>query len=183
MIKYQHTIFSTFRQYPKDYLFNKKHHEKQLSLEPENAQQYDEQDFLILKELAQNARASTVQISQKLKIPQTTVSNKIKSLEKKGFILGYRADIDFVKLGFMNYFLEIYLDTNDNLNEIESWADVHPNVLWLQKIIGACDIEIEVEVKDRVELESLLNELRNKFKNIRKIIFWSQEYKKLTFLP
>ncbi|PIN74881.1 hypothetical protein COV18_05690 [Candidatus Woesearchaeota archaeon CG10_big_fil_rev_8_21_14_0_10_37_12] len=183
LIKYQHTIFSTFRQYPKDYLFNKKYHDKQLSLEPTEEEHYDDQDFLILKELAENARCSTVQISQKLKIPQTTVSNKIKALEKKKFILGYRADIDFIKLGFTNYFLEIYLDTNDNLNEIESWADAHPNVVWLQKIIGTCDIEIEVEVKGREELEKLLNELRHKFKNIRKIIFWSQEYKKLTFLP
>jgi len=42
---------------------------------------------------------------------------------------------------------------------------------------------IEVEIKNRVELETILNELRAKFKNIRKIVFWSQEYKKLTFLP
>ena len=83
----------------------------------------------------------------------------------------------------MNYFLEIYLETNENLAAIEAWANMKPNVVWLQKIIGTCDIEIEVEVKDRVELESLLNELRSRFPNIRKIAFWSQEYKKFTFLP
>lgn len=30
---------------------------------------------------------------------------------------------------------------------------------------------------------SLLNELGIRFPHIRKIVFWSQEYKKLTFLP
>ena len=122
-------------------------------------------------------------IAKNLKIPQTTVSAKIKNLEKKEIIQGYRAEIDFIKLGFMNYFLELYLEDNENLPQIESWANAHKNMVWLQKIIGTCDIEVEVEVKGRVELESLLNELRAKFKNIRRIVFWSQEYKKLTYLP
>ena len=55
--------------------------------------------------------------------------------------------------------------------------------IWFKKILGTCDIEIEVEIKNRAELETLLNELRSNFKNIRKITFWSQEYKKLTYLP
>ncbi len=136
-----------------------------------------------MHELAKNARLSTVQIAQNLKIPQTTVSHKIKMLEKKKIILGYRAEINFIKLGYTNYFLEIYLEDNHNLAQIEAWANTHKNTVWLQKIIGTCDIEVEVEVKDRVELESLLQELRTHFTNIRKIVFWSQEYKKLTFLP
>lgn len=183
LIKYNHSLICTFRQYPKDYMFGRQHHEKYRSLEPVEMISYDENDFRILKELSKDARISTVQIAKNLKIPQTTVSAKIKSLEKKKIVQGYRAEIDFIKLGFMNYFLEIYLENNENLSQIESWANAHKNVVWLQKIIGTCDIEIEVEVKGRVELELLLNELRAKFKNIRKIVFWSQEYKKLTFLP
>ncbi|MBI4980982.1 Lrp/AsnC family transcriptional regulator [Candidatus Woesearchaeota archaeon] len=183
LIKYNHSLICTFRQYPKDYMFGEERHETYRSLEPVEMISYDENDFKILKELSKDARLSTVQIAKNLKIPQTTVSAKIKNLEKKKIIQGYRAEIDFIKLGFMNYFLEIYLETNENLSQIESWANAHRNVVWLQKIIGTCDIEIEMEVKDRVELESLLNELRAKFKNIRKIVFWSQEYKKLTYLP
>ncbi len=183
LVKYNFTIISTFRQYPKDYLFGKKFHEEYLSLEPNPEAGYDENDFRILKKLAKNARLSTVEIAKNLNIPQTTVSNKIKNLEKKGIIMGYRAQIDFIKLGCMNYFMEIYLGTNENISQIEAWANLNKNVVWLQKIIGTCDIEIEVEVKDKKELNILLNELRTRFKNIRKIVFWSQEYKKLTFLP
>lgn len=183
LLSYTHSLFCTFRLYPKDYLFSKKHHDISKSLEPGPAENYDTQDFAILSELAKNARASTIEIAQKINLPQSTVSAKIKNLEKKGIILGYRGEINFIKLGYTNYFLEIYLDQNDNLNKIESWANIHPHIVWLQKIIGTCDIEIEVEVKNRPELEILLNELRTKFSNIRKIVFWSQEYKKLTFLP
>lgn len=183
LIKYNQSLICTFRQFPKDYLFVKKHHYALRSLEPTTIVDYDEDDFKILKQLAKNARLSTVQMAKNLEIPQTTVSAKIKALEKKGIIQGYRADIDFIKLGFMNYFLEIYLDNNNEVSQIESWANINHNVVWLQKIIGTCDIEIEVELKGRVELESFLNELRKRFKSIRKIVFWSQEYKKLTYLP
>ena len=183
LVRYSHSLICTFRQYPKDYMFGKAHHETKRSLDPTERVEYDENDFRILKELSQDARLSTVEIAKNLKIPQTTVSAKIMNLEKKKMIQGYRAEIDFIKLGFMNYFLEIYLEDNHNLAKIETWADAHKNTVWLQKVIGTCDIEIEVEVKDRVELEQLLNELRRKFPNIRKIIFWSQEYKKLTYLP
>ncbi|HLC19344.1 MAG TPA: hypothetical protein VJK72_00365, partial [Candidatus Nanoarchaeia archaeon] len=69
------------------------------------------------------------------------------------------------------------------IKQIENWANANSHVMWLQKVIGICDIEIEVEVKNRVELELLLNELRSKFTHIRKIVFFSQEYKKFTFLP
>lgn len=183
LIRYTYSLFCTYKLYPKDYLFGKKLHERSITLAPRSAVKYDVHDYRILKELANNARLSTVQIAQNLGIPQTTVSRKIKQLEKSGIILGYRAEINFIKLGFMNYFFEIYLDDNHNLSQIESWANTKRNVMWLQKIIGTCDIEVEVEVKDRVELEALLNELRSKFKNIRKIVFFSQEYKKFTFLP
>lgn len=183
LIKYTYSLFCTYKLYPRDYLFGKKLHEQSVTFAPRPAVKYDASDYKILKELASNARLSTVQIAQNLSIPQTTVSRKIKQLEKNGIIVGYRAEINFIKLGYINYFLEIYLEDNHNLPHIESWAHTKKNVTWLQKIIGVCDIEIEVEVKDRVELEALLNELRNKFKNIRKISFFSQEYKKFTFLP
>ena len=183
LIKYNHSIICTLRQYPKDYLFEKEHHETWRSLEPTEQMSYDEIDFSILKALAKNARATTVQIAKTLHIPQTTVSAKIKNLERKKIILGYRAEINFIALGYINYFLEIYLDNNENLTQIEAWANSHKSTVWLQKIVGTCDVEIEVEIKNRVELETILNELRAKFKNIRKIVFWSQEYKKLTFLP
>ncbi len=183
LVQYNYSLICTFRQFPKDYMFGKEYHETKRSLEPTDVVDYDKNDINILKELAKDARLSTVQIAKNLNIPQTTVSAKIKNLEKKKIIMGYRAEIDFIKLGFTNYFLEIYLSENNNLREIENWANSHKNVVWLQKIIGTCDIEIEVEVKDRAELEVLLNELKEKFNNLRKVVFWSQEYKKLTFLP
>ena len=183
VLGYNYSLICTFRQYPKDYIFGKKYHDLYRSLEPTASVAYDKEDYRILKELAANARASTAEISRETGIPQTTISQKIKAMERKKIIIGYRAELDFIKLGFTNWFLHIYLDKNDNMKDIEKWANGNPHVVWLQKIIGMCDIEIEVEMKNRTELEKLLQELRQRFKNIRKIVFFSQEYRKLTFLP
>ncbi len=181
LIQYNYSFFCSYYIYPKDYLFAKKYHKEKFVLEKQNIIACDKMDFNILKRLASNARLSTVNIAHDLKMPQTTVSAKIKQLENKLIILGYRAEINYFKLGYINYFLELYLENTSVLKNIEVWANAHKNVIWLQKIIGKCDIEIEVEVKDRVEFEKLLQELRVAFPSIRKIIFWSQEYKKFTF--
>ncbi|MBT4604183.1 winged helix-turn-helix transcriptional regulator [archaeon] len=183
LLRYDYTIISTLKQYPKDYLFGENMHQEFRTLEPRKAVKIDEKDFAILKMLAANAKSTTVDISKKLKIPQSTISSKIKLMQSKQIIQGYRAQINFSKLGYTNYFLEIYLNTNDNIKKIEAWTSTYPNVVWLQKIIGTCDIEIEVEVESREQLELLLKKLREKFPNIRKIIFWLQEYKKFTYLP
>ncbi len=183
LLRYNYTLFCTYKVYPKDYLFHKKHHDTAYTNKPCEQIPCDVEEFNILKLLADDARISTVELGRILQIPQTTISRKIKQLEHKKIILGYRAEIHIAKLGYTNYFLEIYLEENTQCKDIEAWANTHPNTIWLQKIIGTCDLEIEVEVKDREALEQLLNHLRQKFPTIRKIIFFSQEYKKLTFLP
>ncbi|MBW2990396.1 Lrp/AsnC family transcriptional regulator [Candidatus Woesearchaeota archaeon] len=180
---YTYSFIHTQKQYPKDYLFGKKHHDKSITLAPTQKVNYDKEDYKIIKEMAKNARASTMQIAKKTGIPQTTVSYKIKAMERKKIIRGYRALIDFIKLGYRNYFLEIYLDTNDNMEKIEAWLEAHANVVYIQRALGVCDIETEVEMRSKQELHDFLNELKTKYPNVRKVLIKSEVYMKLTFLP
>lgn len=180
---YNCSLICSLEQFPKDYLFENKNHEQRIVLSPSHKEKVDPEDLKILEALAQNARRTTTEIAKDIGIAQSTVSYKIRSLQKRKVILGYRAEINFAALGYTNYFLEVYLEDNSCLSSLEGWARMNPHVVWLQRIVGTCDIEIEVEVKGRLELEDLLRELRNRFPAIRKIVFWAQEYKKLTFLP
>ena len=59
----------------------------------------DRKDLLILDELKANAKLTTGQISRKLRIPVTTVHNRIKKLEKDGVVKGYTVIVDHKKLG------------------------------------------------------------------------------------
>ncbi|BBG27785.1 putative HTH-type transcriptional regulator [Sulfuracidifex tepidarius] len=58
----------------------------------------DQIDLKILKMVQENARISLNQISEKLKIPKSTIAYRLKKMEQSGLIRGYHAQIDFSKL-------------------------------------------------------------------------------------
>jgi len=60
----------------------------------------DELDIDILRSLNDNARKSFRDIAKELQISLTTVSNRVKAMEKAGVIQGYIPVIDATKLGF-----------------------------------------------------------------------------------
>jgi DNA-binding Lrp family transcriptional regulator len=59
----------------------------------------DERDLIILNMLRKNARLSSRSLAKKLGLPVSTVHRRIKKLEKNGIITGYRASLNFEKLG------------------------------------------------------------------------------------
>ena len=183
MIKYRYALMCTLRQYPRSLLFGDKSHKEYINLVEEKQISHDENDIKILRCLAKNGRMSSVEISEKTKIPQTTVINRKRELEKKKVILGYRADINAKKFGYIYYSVEISLKEIDNLKEMESWLNTNPHTTWLQKVIGEFELEIEIEVKDRIELDKFMQEFRDKFQDIRKINYYPEDYWKITYLP
>jgi Lrp/AsnC family transcriptional regulator for asnA, asnC and gidA len=60
----------------------------------------DELDIDILRSLNDNARKSFRDIAKELQVSLTTVSNRVKAMEKVGVIQGYIPVIDATKLGF-----------------------------------------------------------------------------------
>ena len=123
--KVDFTIFTKFNHYSLNE-FNEKS-SKHISIKEEERIILKEDDLEILKELSNNSKISSVELSSKLKIPQTTIIHKIKELEKKKIILAHRAEIDFSKLGYENYFLEIYTHNGKDVKEIERYLQNHKN--------------------------------------------------------
>lgn len=60
----------------------------------------DDLDIDILRSLNENARKSFRDIAKELHISLTTVSNRVKALERNGVILGYIPVLDATKLGY-----------------------------------------------------------------------------------
>ena len=60
----------------------------------------DELDLDILRSLNQNAKKSFRDIAKELQVSLTTVSNRIKQMEKSGVIQGYMPVVDASKLGY-----------------------------------------------------------------------------------
>ena len=178
---YEVAFFTEFHNYFRKYL--PRVPPTVLSLKEGKAEQIDDIDKKLLLLLSTNARMTSVEISSHLRIPQRTVVYRIKRLEKKKIILGYRANINIASLGYENYFVEVYT-SQQSKKSIEQWAQYHPQCIGVDYVLHGTDIELEVEVESKRKLLAFINELKEKFVHIKKIRYWSTiEYLKLTYFP
>ncbi len=182
---YKVSIYSPIYHYSKAYLVEKEDESKIRILGGNEKASFDELDINILKKLSKNARTSLVDISNELKQSAELISFRIKQLEKKGIIQGYRAMIDVEKFGYEFYKAEIRLSSYENINQILSFCHRHPNIYQTDKTIGGETIEIEFHVKSLKEMLAIIGELE---KHFPKTIDWfdyitvlSEE--KTTYMP
>jgi len=182
---YKVSIYSPIYHYTKAYLVEKEDESKIRILGGNEKTSFDELDIKILKKLSKNARTSLVDISNELKQSAELISFRIRQLEKKGIIQGYRAMIDVEKFGYEFYKAEIRLSSYENINQILSFCHRHPNIYQTDKTIGGETIEIEFHVKSLKEKLAIIGELE---KHFHKTIDWfdyitvlSEE--KTTYMP
>ena len=128
----------------------------------------DDIDKKLLILLTKNARATLQELGEKLKVSWKTIDYRIKNLEKKEIIIGYRTNIDYKKLGYSNIKVLLYLKdlTKEKENELLSYLKSLKNSIWIIKSIGKSDLEFEVLVKNREEFFNIMIELRERFKGI-----------------
>src|SRR2546428_11415950 len=62
-------------------------------------EQLDHIDTTILSELATNARASQVDLAERVGLSSTAIARRQKVLEEEGFIRGYQAVLDLARFG------------------------------------------------------------------------------------
>ena len=80
--------------------------------------------------------------------------------------MGYYALIDETKLGYVFYKIDFYLNDMTRLKEMNEYAKQHKNVVYRMRTIGGPDFEIEVIVKDVIEMKRIINEIRERFPDI-----------------
>lgn len=168
--------------FTRDWLINSKT-SKQLEYQTnDKVQQIDEIDEKILKVLSQEARKNIVDIAQVIKSTVDVVKYRIKKLKENKIINGFSIQLDLEKIGCEYYSVFFNLHNIDESFEKSTlfFAGSHPNVLFVVKVIGSYDLQIEFEVKNYYELEKNLKEFREQFsQNIRdfEILRVIKEYK------
>jgi DNA-binding Lrp family transcriptional regulator len=178
-------IFSKVLHFKRKYLLSQK---KEYDEEPETiggkeTSDFDELDLKILRLLAKNARMPLIDISSKLKTPERTIAFRIKQLEKKKIIQGYRINLELQKIGFEYYKLNFILNDFSKYEELESFCKIHENVIYIDKTLEELDFEIDVEIKNKQELLKLISEIKEKF-SVRNVdILEFKEYVKLESIP
>ncbi|MDY0293331.1 MAG: Lrp/AsnC family transcriptional regulator [Candidatus Methanomethylophilaceae archaeon] len=119
---------------------------------------FDELDRRIIELLCNSSQGSYRQIAKQLGVHPTTLIQRVKALESKGVINGYRANIDYMKLGF-DYMglVQIYVDGD----AIKVQEDIRKilQVVAVFDVTGECDSVAWVACKDRDEFSRVLKSI------------------------
>lgn len=131
----------------------------------------DSTDIKILKLLQENSEITAKSIGQKLGLSSTPIFERIKKLEKEGYIKNYMAVLNERKLGFkLTVFIGITLKGHSRsyLEKFLSKVNNFPEVLECYQVTGNFDYMLKVMLKDieayQIFVEtklSLISELGN----------------------
>lgn len=144
---------------------------------------YDKLDLKILSILVKNCRISALEISEILNIPARTIIYRLKQLEKKKIIQGYRVNLNLERLGYEYYKINFQLNFLGSLNELISFCTSNPNTVFINYTLSDYDFEIDVEIPNKKELNKLIREIKTKH-DIRKFeVLTFKTYHKLESIP
>jgi len=163
------TIFTKVSYFPRVYLLEGRNNDKEYVFitEPEKAN-IDSKDIEILQLLAPNARIPLLEIAEKLNMTPKTVASRIKELQRKKVIIGYRTRFDLDKLSYQYFKLHINLHniTKEKEDNLRNYFFTHPNIIYDNRVLGGDDIEIEIQVKSLQDLRKIIADIKSSFSDI-----------------
>ena len=109
----------------------------------------DDLDKRIVELICTSSQGSYRQLAKQLDVHPTTLIQRVKNLESKGIINGYRAKIDYMKLGFE--YMGIVHIYADNLVEVLENLSKVPQVVGIFDVTGDSDAIAWVACVDREE--------------------------------
>jgi Lrp/AsnC family leucine-responsive transcriptional regulator len=122
--------------------------------------QLDRFDRLILEHLQRDGRLANQELADKIGLSPSPCLRRVRALEERGFIVGYRAIVDARKLGLsLMVLVHIALDrhTPERFANFEAKVRVLPEVLECLLIAGEeADYMLKVVVRDMDGYQSLL---------------------------
>ncbi|MDR3282298.1 MAG: Lrp/AsnC family transcriptional regulator [Candidatus Methanoplasma sp.] len=126
---------------------------------------YDELDKRIIELLCTSSQGSYRQIAKKLGVHPTTLIQRVKALETKEVIKGYRAKVDYMNLGFEYMgIVQIYADNVvEALNEMKNI----PQVISIFDVTGDADCIVWISCLDREEFSETVKKI-NGTKGVKK---------------
>ncbi len=172
------TIFTKVSYFPRAYIMDKKENfEEYIFITEPQQSKIDTKDMQLLALMAQDSRISVLNISKKLGITPKTAASRIRALEKKKVIVGYRTMFDLEKLGYQYFKVHFNLQnlTEQREKQFRNFIKHHPNIIYDNEVLGGDDIEIEIQVKSLTDLRKIIDIIKKQFSDIIK------EYKHMAF--
>ena len=120
---------------------------------------YDNIDAAILRELQKDGRATLTDLSERVGLSPSPVARRLHNLEEAGFIIGYAAPLDEVKLGFgVSVFVSVQLDkqVDGALATFETAVNNFPEVVDCWLMTGNRDYMLRIVTTCLADFERFL---------------------------
>lgn len=122
----------------------------------------DARDRKILAALERNARLTYLEIGEEVGLSSSSVHDRVRKLEKKGVIKGYRAEIDRISVGLpITAFVSLALSPNSPA-DIPALIAEFPLVESCYSVAGDNSYALVVRAPSTRDLEELVDALRGK---------------------
>lgn len=111
----------------------------------------DRIDIKILSALQRDGRISNLKLAELVALSPTAVLSRVQKLTKEGFILGYEARLNPLKLNAgMLIFVEVLLDrtTPNVFDSFKAAAQVRPEIMECHMVAGGFDYLLKTRVTD-----------------------------------
>ena len=122
----------------------------------------DQIDRRILNELQADGRITNAELAQRVGLAPTSMSDRLRRLQKQGYILGFAARIDpaMVGLGLL-VFVEVSLDktTPDAFDKFSKAVRSAPEVLECHMVAGGFDYLVKARVTDMSHYRAFLGDV------------------------
>ncbi|MGC9309813.1 MAG: Lrp/AsnC family transcriptional regulator [Candidatus Nanoarchaeia archaeon] len=125
----------------------------------------DEKDEKLIAIVAEHGRASLIELSEKLNLSPNSVKQRLRHLEDKEVIVGWKTKINYEKLGFLHFRVFIHAKnmSQDFYKQIKQYLKQRGNVESVGRFWGYADIDFRIHVRDIFELYNQIAELKDKF--------------------
>ena len=120
-------------------------------MKPGDISHIDRIDRRILKILQQDGRISNLKLAEAVALSPTAVLARVQRLTREGYILGYEARLNPLKLGAgMLVFVEVLLDrtTPNVFDGFKAAVHAHPEILECHMVAGGFDYLLKTRSAD-----------------------------------
>jgi Lrp/AsnC family leucine-responsive transcriptional regulator len=119
----------------------------------------DDIDCDILAELQDNGRIAFAELGRRVGLSTPAVIERVRRLEEKQVILGYRALVDPAKVGLpVRAFVKVTV-AGDKLAKFSTLVSKLPEVLQCHRVTGAESFMVQVAVRDVSHMEKVIDSM------------------------
>lgn len=129
----------------------------------------DDINLDILRLLLEDGRMSYKEIGKRIGLTAPAVTERIRKLEERGVITGYRALVDYSALG-LPLLCIIRLNSSQGSREVDELLASLPEVTEAHRVTGSESHVIRARVRDTAHLEDLLHRFWDHGNSITNIV-------------